>query len=291
MIQAQVSSAILAQTTVQQISFSVTPSSGTFILSWTPFGINQTTLNSSPINWNDPASTVQTKIRAMGTALASVTVSGSITSTTGLTVTFTGVPPVAPLLVSGTNSLGSVITIAETDIVLPLALSNAFNIQPALGAVAVGVQLDIIAKYVGVTRNSSLPAIGVISLSDTDFLSLIRFAAIKNSAGSDLSTIQTLLNQFFPGEIYVFDYQNMYMSYLISTAVGSLTLAQSLVAEGLLFRPMGVQLATTVFAPIVTTFFGFRTYAINTINNSPLNSYSSYVTTRPWLTYANGVVI
>lgn len=289
-IQMLAMSSILPQTSVQQISFSATPSSGTFELQWTPFGVNQATLTSAAINWNDPASTVQTKIQAMGAALASVTVSGSITKSTGLTVTFVNVPPIAPLMVSTANSLVTAsISIAQTDVVLPLAVANAFNINPALGPVAVGVQLDIIAKYLGVTRSVSLPSIGVVTLSDSDFLSLIQFAALKNSAGSDLSTIQALLNEFFPNEILVFDYQNMQMSYLISTAVGSLSLAEALVGQLQLFKPMGVSLATTVFAPIITTFFGFRTYSINTIHNSPANTYSSYVETRPWLTYADGV--
>jgi hypothetical protein len=82
----------------------------------------------------------------------------------------------------------------------------------------------------------------------------------------------------------------MQMSYLISTSVGSLVLAQTLVANNLLFRPLGVSIATTVFAANINTFFGFRTYSINTINNSPANTYSSYNMSRPWLSYANGVV-
>lgn len=289
-VSADVSAAILPQTSVQKISFGTTPSSGTFILSWTPFGINQMTVLSAAINWNDSAATVQTKLQAM-TGLGSVTVSGAITSSAGLTVTFTGVNAVAPLLVVSTNSLGVMVAIAETDVVLPLAVAAAFNINAALGPVAVGIQLDILGKYVGVTRTSSLPSIGTITLSDADFLTLIQFASLKNSAGSDLATIQTLIAQFFSGEILVFDYQNMYMSYLISTSVGSLQLAQALVAEGLLFRPTGVTLAAPVFVANILIFFGFRTYFINTIHNTPANTYTSYQSNRPWLTYADAVVI
>jgi hypothetical protein len=280
---------ILPQVTVQQISFSATPTSGTFEFQWTPFGVNQTQVTSAAINWNDSASTIQTKIQAMSSALASVTVAGSVTSGTGLTVTFTGVPPVAPLLSTTANSLGVTITIAETDTVLPLAVSNGFNINSSLGAVATGNQLNIIAKYANVFRSTVLPTYGTVTLSDADFLTLIQFAIIKNSASSDLSTIQSLLNQFFPGEVLVFDYQNMYMSYLFSTSIGSTSLLQVLVGEGLLFKPLGVQLATAVFNSTITTFFGFRTYSINTVHNSPANTYSTYVTTRPWLSYSYGV--
>jgi hypothetical protein len=286
--QALSSQAILPQTTVQSLSFTGTPASGTFLLNWTPNGISQATTTSAAINWNDSASQVQTKIQAM-TGLSGLTVAGSIPA--GLSVTFTGVIPVAPLFVVSANSLatsGAVavpIAVAQTDVVLPLAVANGFNINSALGAVAVGSQLNILGKYAGVTRIGNLTA-GQITLSDADFLVLIQFAALKNSAGSDLKTIQTLINQFFPGEILVFDYQNMQMSYLISSSVGSQNLVRVLVVEGLLFRPMGVSSGLPIYNPTITTFFGFRTYTIVTINNTPFNSYTSYQSNGPWLSYA-----
>lgn len=288
-IQAISSQAILPQVTTQSVSFSGTAASGSFILNYTPYG--GLTYSTAAINWDDSISAIQTKLQAV-TSLSSVTVSGSIAA--GFTITFTNVVPVVPLLTVASNSLrtaGSVaitITVAETDVTLPIALSNAYNINSTFGPTAVGAQLDVIANYVGVTRTGVLST-GSVTLNDSDFLALIQFAAIKNSAGSDLSTIQSLINQFFAGEILVFDYQNMQMSYLISSSVGSQNLARLLVAEGLLFKPMGVSLSTTTFAPTITTFFGFRTYLINTINNTPFNSYTSYNMSRPWLTYADGV--
>jgi hypothetical protein len=282
--------AILPQTTVQTIAFSGIAASGTFILNYTAFGTT-TPLPSSAINWNDTASAIQTKLQAI-TGLGSVTVTGSIA--TSLVITFTGVPPVAPLLTVTSNSLttaGSAaiaLTITQTDTTLPLALAQAFNLNSTFGAVAIGNQLTPLGKYVGVTRTGTLST-GSITLSDADFLTLIQFAALKNSAGSDLSSMQNLLHQFFPNEVLVFDYQNMQMSYLISSSIGSQNLAKLLVAENLLFRPMGVQLAATTYAPIITTFFGFRTYTINTANNTPFNSYTSYNMSRPWLSYANAL--
>lgn len=287
--QAVASQAIMPQTTVQQLTFSDVAASGTFALNWTPFGVNQAVSQLTTMNWNDTASQIQTKIQAV-TALSQVLVTGSIASKV-LTITFVGVVPVAPLLVVATNALvngsAAAITIAsaQTDVVLPLAVSAGFAINAQFGAIAVGAQLNILAKYVGVTRTGNLSS-GQITLNDTDFASLIQFAALKNSAGSDLQSIQLLIHQFFPNQILVFDYQNMQMSYLISSAVGSQNLVKLLVAENLLFRPMGVSVNTPIYNPVITTFFGFRTYTINTANNSPFNSYTNYTSGTPWLSYS-----
>lgn len=174
---------------------------------------------------------------------------------------------------------------------LPAAVMNAYNLFGA--NTAVGVQLDVLGKYAGVKR-SGFGFSGPITLDDTDFLTLIQLAILKNSAGSSLATIQSLLNQFFPGEILVFDYANMHMSYLVSSTLGSQNFIQLAISEGLLPKPMAVALAATIFVPIITTFFGFQTYALWPIpvaNNTPFNSYTSYVLTRPWLTYADAVIV
>ena len=134
-IEALVTPVLFPQTTVQSITFSGTAASGAFLLNYTPFGVSQTTATTISIAWNAPASTIQTNLQAL-TGLGSVTVTGSIAL--GLSVTFTGVPPVAPLLVASSNTLltaGSVaitITVAQTDSTVPLALANAFNINTLL---------------------------------------------------------------------------------------------------------------------------------------------------------------
>lgn len=136
---------------------------------------------------------------------------------------------------------------------LPLAVQNAYNLTGETG-VAVGVQLDVLGKYAGVSR-TGFGFSGPITLSDSDFLILIQLAIITNSSGSSLSTIQALLAQFFPGEVLVFDYQNMQMNYLISSTLGSQDLIQLFVTEGLLPKPMGVQLAAVIYAADLK-FFG-----------------------------------
>lgn len=158
---------------------------------------------------------------------------------------------------------------------LPTKVMNAFNLIGS--SPAVGVQLDVLGKYVGVKR-TGVGFNGQITLNDADFLTLIQFAIIRNHAGSDLAEIQALMNQFFPGEVLVFDYSNMHMSYLISSSIGSQNLIQLVVSEGLLPKPMGVALSTTVYTPTITSFFGFRTYFLPAFRSSPFNSYASVET-------------
>lgn len=168
---------------------------------------------------------------------------------------------------------------------LPLDVQSAF----AIGS-AIGVQLDVIGKYVGVTRYGngfSMP----ITLDDEDFTQLIRIAILTNNAGSSLYTIQNLLNTFFEDQIFVFDYKNMHLSYFINSSVGSQDLVQLLVTQNLLPKPMAVQIASIIYAPNINSFFGFRTYDLPGVNNTPANTYDDYETDRPWLTYSYALEI
>lgn len=175
----------------------------------------------------------------------------------------------------------------STGVALPVAVQDAFNVTG--DSPAEGVQLDVIGDYAGVTRYGYVLG-QPITLNDTDFLTLIQLAIIKNGSGSSLYDIQTLLHQFFPNEVLVFDYQNMQMSYLVSTAIGSLDLVELAIANGLLPKPMGVELASVIYAPVVITFFGFRTYVLPGYNVTPFNSYTDYQTDWPWVSYANAVL-
>lgn len=285
-VKTQAAPALIPQTTLNLITFATAPTSGTFILNYL------TGLATSAINWNDTASQIQTKLRAV-TGLGAVTVTGSIAALS-LLVTLTGVAPPSKDLTISANSLtgasGAITPVVNvTDVTLPFAVMNGFNINAALGPTAVGAQLDIIGKYAGVTRNSYAFSGAPITLNDADFLSLIQLAVIRNSAGSSLATIQALLATFFPGEILVFDYANMQMSYLVNSSLGSQNFIQAAINENLLPKPMGVQVASIIYAPNITKLFGFRTYTLNTANNSPFNSYTNYTTNTPWLSYTNAV--
>lgn len=172
---------------------------------------------------------------------------------------------------------------------LPTQVQDAFNLTGT--SPAVGVQLDVIGKYAGVTRNGYGFSGQPITLDDSDFLSLIQMAVVQNSAGSSLSDIQNLIHTFFAGEMLVFDYKTMQMSYLVSSAIGSQNLVQLFVTEGLLPKPMGVGVALVIYAPVITTFFGFRTYTLPAVNATPFNSYTDYQTDWPWLSYSNAIIV
>lgn len=278
-VQATITPMLMPQTSTQEISFSVAPTSGTFVLSYDGVA-------TASINWNDSVGTIQTKLQAI-TALASVTVTGSIA--TSLVVTFTDVPPPALSLVVDTNTFQASgddvsITVAETDLILPLAVQNAFNLVQGTD-IAQGAQLDIIGQYVGVSRTGR----GIntqITLNDADYYSLIQMAILKNSAGSSLATIQEFIHMFFPGEMLIFDYQDMSMSYFIASSIGSPDLLELFISQGLLPKPMAVQINVIIYAPTINNFFGFRTYTSEAVNASPFNSYADYQMDYPWLSYA-----
>jgi hypothetical protein len=164
---------------------------------------------------------------------------------------------------------------------LPLLVQAGYEIETA-----VGVQLDVIGKYVGVTRSAVILS-GNITLSDADFRQLIKLAIATNNLHSSLYDIQSYIKTWFPTAILVFDYLGMRMSYYLSTSLGSQNLAQMIVVKGLLPRPMGVQLGATIYAGNITNFFGMRSYLLAGSNISPFNTYTSYSMTSPWLSYAN----
>lgn len=171
---------------------------------------------------------------------------------------------------------------------LPTQVENAFDITTA-----VGVQLDVLGKYAGVTRTGYGPN-GPITLDDSDFSQLITLAIVDNTSNSSLYSIQQLLNAFFAGEIFVFDGKNMELSYFLSSDSFQLNLATLFITEGLLPKPLGVALASVIYAPTVdlNSFFGCVTYQQPTArNNSPCNTYQDYETGRPVLLYQNALQV
>lgn len=162
---------------------------------------------------------------------------------------------------------------------LPTQVMNAYNLTG--DTPAQGVQLDVLGKYAGVVRTS-----GGITLDDANFLSLIRMAIARNNSGSSLGDIQNILNTFFPHQVLAFDYQNMHMSYLISSSIGNQDLIKLFISEGLLPKPMGVGLSVVIYVPVIANFFGFSTYEVP-MNPfaTPYNDYNDYQNDWPWMNY------
>jgi hypothetical protein len=229
------------------------------------------------------------RLRAI-TDLELVIVTGSIADGT-LKIRFEGVTaPALSLEVTASTLVATAIPIIplvmETDLTLPLAIQDGFNLSG--NDLAIGKQLDTLGKYAGVARTAQ-GFTSQITLDDTDYVSLIRLGILHNSSGSSLSEIQQLLHTFFPDQLLVFDYQNMQMNYLLSSSIGSQNLVELFITQGLLPRPMAVQISLIIYAPDITHFFGFRTYELPPSNNTPFNTYEDYHTDWPWLAYQNAL--
>lgn len=274
---------IMAQVSAFEIAFPVIPTSGQFSISYNG-------LASMLITWNTSTASVQAILRGVA-GLGSVVVTGSIASGS-LIVSMVGVEaPSLPLILVTTTLMrsGSLVvpSVDETDVTMPIAVQNAFNLNAALGPVAIGAQLDVLAKYVGVVREA-FGITGFITLDDADFLKLMQIAIIKNFLDSDLSDIVDLLVEFFPDTIYVFDHEDMRLSYLIDSNGADQDLVQMFVAQGLLPKPMAVGLAV-IYHDGVLNFFGFGNYEYTAVANEPFNTYDSYNQTWPWMSYNNAV--
>ena len=168
---------------------------------------------------------------------------------------------------------------------LPLDVQNAFNVDTA-----VGVQLDVIGKYCGVTRYG-YDFTGAVTLDDTDFRSLVKFAIIRNTGSSSLASIQELLHQFFAGDFLIFDHANMQMDYFFSTAIGSAQLAEMILIQNLLPKPSAVGVGALIYAPNINAFFGWRTYTLAGFNVNGFNNYTTYDMTWTWLDYSYAIVV
>lgn len=168
---------------------------------------------------------------------------------------------------------------------LPLLVQQAYDLDTA-----VGVQLDVLGKYAGVSRNAHTFT-GPIVLTDPDYRLLIKMKIVQNNSGSDLSSIQDLLADFLPNVFQVFDYGNMHMSYYFNASYGSADLAEVFVRQNLLPKPMGVRLGTLVYSANLTNIFGFRTFDRQPPGISGFNLFDDYHEDRPWLNFSNAVVL
>lgn len=253
--------------TVQTLTFSGSPASGSFTATYAGS-------TSTAIAWNASGGSVNAVLASLlgtGTAVVSGSPLGG-----PIIVTFQTVP--VPQVLSATSSLldgsGSVVTVSVT--------TNQ----------AVGHQLDILGKYVGVTRSGFGTNGQPITLSDSDFRTLIQIATIQNAASSSLAYIVGQLETFFPGLIRCIDESNtepMNLSYVVSTAIGTNNLLQLFITEGLLPQPMGVGIS--VIAPPTTNLFGYCDYSTATptapnTTAEPYNNqagYNSGTTNAGWV--------
>lgn len=263
---------LMPQTSTQSIVFSPNPTGGTFVLSYNGN-------NTVAINWDDNAETITADLQALP-GLSEVIVEGSIVN--GLNVIFLGVTQIAQMLTVFSNNLTPItsITITETDLILPLAVQDAFNLDTA-----VGVQLDILGKYTGAKREV-ITKTRTIFLNDDDFRVLIKFSIARNNAGTSLANAENIFNQFFPGDFIITDYKTMYVSFIFGSSIGSKDVFLAIIAEGLLPVPMGVGY-TAIVPPVIDQFFGYSDYDEDgePHGNKPYNDYDDFHTDWIYLDY------
>lgn len=160
---------------------------------------------------------------------------------------------------------------------LPLLVQDAYDLSSS-----VGVQLDVLGKYAGVTRNG-YDFSGAVVLSDADFREFIKLAIFQNSAGSSLADIQNLISIFFSNILFVFDYGGMRIGYFLdSDSIGN-QLAEVFIQSGLLPKPMGVQLSALVYATSIDNWYGWSSYDTPAFNVHGFNTYSQYDLNCHWL--------
>lgn len=244
--------------TVQSIVFESAPTTGTFQIT---LAVTSTpsisTTNTAAINWNDSNQVITNKINAILPS-GFVSLDGSLADGI-ITLSFTNVNPTVISVTS--NSTGQTTSI-ETNL-------------------AFGAQLDVLAKYAGVSRNGNGPN-GAVVLNDSDLYTLIQLGIIRNNSGSSLSDIDNLLFTFFQDNLKVTDNQSMGLSYTVNLNYFSDALLQCMLSQDLLPRPMGVQLASVI--PIVNPFFSFCSASLPTNRTGPgFNDVNDYVLTSPWL--------
>jgi hypothetical protein len=278
-IEAVVTPVLMGTSDSQFLKFSSSVSSGDFKLSYAG-------VLTASIAYNASAGTIESDLQAI--IPFTVDVSGSIED--GLLFVFSDFTEAVEFIEVADNTLNGdpLSLVSPVGSQLPIAVQDGFNLVGL--DLSIGTQLDIIGKYVGASR-SGYGFNGPVTLNDTDYLTLIRMAIIRNNAGSSLAAIQAYIHRFFTDEIFVFDFANMNMSYLIDSDLGNTDLIQLVVAEDFLPRPMAVGLSVIV-APIIDKFFAFRTYGSAAwVNTTPFQTYGAYDTSWLWLSYQDSVPI
>lgn len=177
------------------------------------------------------------------------------------------------------NASGTIRATAELFIMnqLPTAVMNAYDLSTA-----VGVQLDVLGKYVGASRMGVANGLA-ITLDDTDYRTLIKLKLVQNNSGSSLAEIQSQLASAFPGQIFISDSTDMSLNYLIIETLGSQDLLDIIVTGGYLPRPMAVAVSVVVVPSIDFPFFAFYKSSNPSAVISGFNFYGFYDLHTPWL--------
>ncbi len=132
-------------------------------------------------------------------------------------------------------------------------IEEGFNIDTAIGA-----QLDIIAKYMGLQRR----VLNYGNLTDDELRILIKFAILKSNNLSSTQAISESLYALFGDKISMVDNKNMTIRYNISSEI-SQVVVDILTQNNLLPKPMGVRVEILYIDEVL----GFEGSELQTFDN------------------------
>ncbi len=160
-----------------------------------------------------------------------------------------------------------IMPLAANDNPLLLAIQNAFNLPTA-----VGVQLDVLGKYIGAKRQQQCFS-GPITLDDDTYRELLFVVAQRRTLRADTASIQAFIVNNFGGDIQVVDAFRMQMVYYYKVQPGVNIVAECFIKMGLLPSPLGVDLQLYH----ESDFFGFEedpsAYGYGDENNSEVGGH------------------
>ena len=142
-----------------------------------------------------------------------------------------------------------------TDLILDIV--NGFDLETATGE-----QLDILAKYIGVSRGYTDSNNQSAMLTDEEFSLLMRLKIIINTGSASLYGLETSLYNFFGNGIQVVDDVDTYgahtmsLTYFIRDDWANVGLAA--IQQDCLPHPTGVGVSYSTFT--TSPYFGFVTY-------------------------------
>lgn len=120
-------------------------------------------------------------------------------------------------------------------------VKNAYNINSDVDIpLAVGVQLDIIGKYLGLERTT-------FTSTDEDYLFYLRFKIIQNYSNASLKEIDDLFFKFFGTSIFVKDNLDMTIQYYFVTP--DINQVSFISNNGLLPKPAAVGINQIIGIP------------------------------------------
>jgi len=124
-------------------------------------------------------------------------------------------------------------------------------------------------------------------LTDDEYRYLLRFKIVLNNAGSSLYDIQNLLYDFFGTDVICFDLKNMTITYTVLESRSYFVLLA--VTQGLLPKPMGVNLAGVFEVEDPEKLYGFQDYTFNAGNELGYSDYLTGFNGYQWFSYEDKI--